>query len=227
MYPSKHTADRSLGFAGLVGAGRTETMRAIFGADPIDGGTIDDQGQAGTHQDPASGDPARSIAFLTEDRKGQGLVLAQSIRTNLILANMKGFSTGMFLNEKRIEDAGQKNIASLRIKTPSIDEIVGQLSGGNQQKVVIGKWVNTDADIFIFDEPTRGIDVGAKVEVYNVMNSLVKQGKCVIMVSSEMPEILGYVRPRHRYARRRGNGNRRSRQRTFQSGRPYEGSLGR
>ena len=145
-----------LGFAGLVGAGRTET-----------------------------------IAFLTEDRKGQGLVLAQSIRTNLILANMKGFSTGMFLNEKRIEDAGQKNIASLRIKTPSIDEIVGQLSGGNQQKVVIGKWVNTDADIFIFDEPTRGIDVGAKVEVYNVMNSLVKQGKCVIMVSSEMPEILG------------------------------------
>ncbi len=90
---------------------------------------------------------------------------------------MKGFSTGMFLNEKRIEDAGQKNIASLRIKTPSIDEIVGQLSGGNQQKVVIGKWVNTDADIFIFDEPTRGIDVGAKVEVYNVMNSLVKQGQ--------------------------------------------------
>ena len=131
------------------------------------------------------------IAFLTEDRKGQGLVLAQSIRTNLILANMKGFSTGLFLNEKKIEDAGQNNIASLRIKTPSIDEIVGQLSGGNQQKVVIGKWVNTDADIFIFDEPTRGIDVGAKVEVYNVMNSLVKQGKCVIMVSSEMPEILG------------------------------------
>ena len=115
------------------------------------------------------------IAFLTEDRKGQGLVLAQTIRTNLILANMKGFSSGLFLNEKKILETGEQNIASLRIKTPSIDEIVGQLSGGNQQKVVIGKWVNTDAEIFIFDEPTRGIDVGAKVEVYNVMNSLVKE----------------------------------------------------
>ena len=179
-----------LGFAGLVGAGRTETMRAIFGADPIDGGTITIKGKQAHIKTPRQA-IQHGIAFLTEDRKGQGLVLAQSIRTNLILANMKGFSTGMFLNEKKIEDAGQNNIASLRIKTPSIDEIVGQLSGGNQQKVVIGKWVNTDADIFIFDEPTRGIDVGAKVEVYNVMNSLVKQGKCVIMVSSEMPEILG------------------------------------
>ena len=136
----------------------------------------------------------RSITALRSSPRtvrGQGLVLAQTIRTNLILANMKGFSSGLFLNEKKILEAGEQNIASLRIKTPSIDEIVGQLSGGNQQKVVIGKWVNTDAEIFIFDEPTRGIDVGAKVEVYNVMNSLVKQGKCVIMVSSEMPEILG------------------------------------
>ena len=179
-----------LGFAGLVGAGRTETMRAIFGADPIDGGKVYIHGKQVNIKTPRDAIQA-GIAFLTEDRKGQGLVLAQSIRTNLILANMKGFCNGPFLNEKRIEDAGAGNISSLRIKTPSIDEIVGQLSGGNQQKVVIGKWVNTDADIFIFDEPTRGIDVGAKVEVYNVMNSLVKQGKCVIMISSEMPEILG------------------------------------
>ena len=179
-----------LGFAGLVGAGRTETMRAIFGADPIDGGKIYIQGKEVNIKSPRQA-IAEGIAFLTEDRKGQGLVLAQSIRTNLILANLKGFSNGPFLNEKKIEEEGQKNISSLRIKTPSIDEIVGQLSGGNQQKVVIGKWVNTDASIFIFDEPTRGIDVGAKVEVYNVMNSLVKAGKCVIMVSSEMPEILG------------------------------------
>lgn len=179
-----------LGFAGLVGAGRTETMRAIFGADPIDGGTITIKGKQVHIKNPRQAVNA-GIAFLTEDRKGQGLVLAQSIRTNLILANMKGFSKGLFLDEKKILESGEKNIASLRIKTPSIDEIVGQLSGGNQQKVVIGKWVNTDADIFIFDEPTRGIDVGAKVEVYNVMNDLVKQGKCVIMVSSEMPEILG------------------------------------
>lgn len=179
-----------LGFAGLVGAGRTETMRAIFGADPIDGGKVYIHGKEVRIKNPRQA-IKEGIAFLTEDRKGQGLVLAQTIRTNLILANMKGFQSGMFLNEHKIEEKGEENIRSLRIKTPSIDEIVGQLSGGNQQKVVIGKWVNTDADIFIFDEPTRGIDVGAKVEVYNVMNSLVKQGKCVIMVSSEMPEILG------------------------------------
>lgn len=179
-----------LGFAGLVGAGRTETMRAIFGADPIDSGTIEIKGKPVKIKAPADAIRA-GVAFLTEDRKGQGLVLAQPIKTNLILANMKGFSRGIFLNEKKILEEGEKNISSLRIKTPSIDEIVGQLSGGNQQEVVIGKWVNTDADIFIFDEPTRGIDVGAKVEVYNVMNSLVKAGKCVIMVSSEMPEILG------------------------------------
>ena len=179
-----------LGFAGLVGAGRTETMRAIFGADPLDGGKVYVHGKEVKIKTPSDAIKA-GIAFLTEDRKGQGLVLAQTIRTNLILANMKGFSNGPFLDDKKILESGEKNIAALRIKTPSIDEIVGQLSGGNQQKVVIGKWVNTDADIFIFDEPTRGIDVGAKVEVYNVMNDLVKQGKCVIMISSEMPEILG------------------------------------
>lgn len=179
-----------LGFAGLVGAGRTETMRAIFGADPLDGGKVYIHDKEVKIKTPSDAIKA-GIAFLTEDRKGQGLVLAQTIRTNLILANMKGFSNGPFLDDKKILESGEKNIAALRIKTPSIDEIVGQLSGGNQQKVVIGKWVNTDADIFIFDEPTRGIDVGAKVEVYNVMNDLVKQGKCVIMISSEMPEILG------------------------------------
>lgn len=179
-----------LGFAGLVGAGRTETMRAIFGADSLDSGSIYVHGKEVSIKNPSQAIKA-GIAFLTEDRKGQGLVLAQPIRTNLVLANMKGFSKGLFLDEKRIEQAGEKNIESLRIKTPSIDEIVGQLSGGNQQKVVIGKWINTDADIFIFDEPTRGIDVGAKIEVYNVMNRLVKEGKCVIMISSEMPEILG------------------------------------
>jgi ribose transport system ATP-binding protein len=134
---------------------------------------------------------AAGIALLTEDRKGQGLVLAQPIRTNLILSSLKNHSSGVLLDEKRIEESGQKNMSDLRIKAPSLDEITGQLSGGNQQKVVIGKWVNADADIYIFDEPTRGIDVGAKVEVYNVMNRLVKAGKCVIMVSSEMPEVLG------------------------------------
>ena len=179
-----------LGFAGLVGAGRTETMRAIFAADPLDGGKIYIDGKEVTIKSPRDA-ISKGIAFLTEDRKGQGLVLMQTIRTNLILSSMKKHSKGIFLDEKKIEETGQGHIQSLRIKTPSIDEIVGQLSGGNQQKVVIGKWINTDAEIYIFDEPTRGIDVGAKVEVYNVMNSLVKAGKCVIMISSEMPEILG------------------------------------
>ena len=179
-----------LGFSGLVGAGRTETVRAIFGADPLDSGKIYIKGQERTIKSPKAAVQA-GIALLTEDRKGQGLVLAQSIRTNLIMSSFAFHSNGAFLDEKKIEETGQGHIESLRIKTPSIDEIVGQLSGGNQQKVVIGKWINSDADIYIFDEPTRGIDVGAKVEVYNVMNDLVKKGKCVIMISSEMPEILG------------------------------------
>jgi len=178
-----------LGFAGLVGAGRTETMRAIFGADKIDSGDIYVKGKKVTIKSPKDA-IASGIAFLTEDRKGQGLVLAQPIRTNLILSNMKGFMKGIFLDDKRITETAKENVKTLRIKTPSINEVTVQLSGGNQQKVVIGKWLNSNADIFIFDEPTRGIDVGAKIEVYNVMNDLVKQGKCVIMVSSELPEIL-------------------------------------
>ena len=179
-----------LGMSGLVGAGRTETVRAVFGADPIDGGKIYIKGKEVHIKSPKQA-IAEGIALLTEDRKGQGLVLQESIRTNLVLASLKRHTTGLFLDERRIQESGEGHIRTLRIKTPSIDEIVGQLSGGNQQKVVIGKWLNSEADIYIFDEPTRGIDVGAKVEVYNVMNSLVKAGKCVIMISSEMPEILG------------------------------------
>ena len=179
-----------LGFSGLVGAGRTETMRAIFGADPIDGGRIFIKGKEVKIRSPKQAIDA-GIALLTEDRKGSGLVLAESIRTNLILSSLSQHSSGWFLDEGKIEESGQGHIDTLRIKTPSIYEIVGQLSGGNQQKVVIGKWLNADTEIYIFDEPTRGIDVGAKVEVYNVMNDLVKRGKCVIMISSEMPEILG------------------------------------
>lgn len=179
-----------LGFAGLVGAGRTETMRAIFGADPINSGKIYVHGKEVKIKSPSHAIKA-GIAFLTEDRKGQGLVLQEAVKNNLILANLKGFVSGLLLNRKKIEEVSAENVEALRIKTPTIDEKVGQLSGGNQQKVVIGKWINTKADIYIFDEPTRGIDVGAKIEVYNVMNQMVKEGKCVIMVSSELPEILG------------------------------------
>lgn len=178
-----------LGMSGLVGAGRTETVRAVFGADPIDGGKIYIKGKEVNVKSPKQA-IAEGIALLTEDRKGQGLVLQESIRTNLVLASLKRHTTGLFLDERRIQESGEGHIRTLRIKTPSIDEIVGQLSGGNQQKVVIGKWMNINADIFIFDEPTRGIDVGAKIEVYRVMNDMVKAGKCVIMVSSELPEIL-------------------------------------
>ena len=174
-------AGQITGFAGLVGAGRTETMRAIFGADKLDSGEVYVKGEK-VHIKTPKDAIKKKIAFLTEDRKGQGLVLSLDVRTNLILANMKGFSSGPFLNKAQIEKTGQDNVESLKIKTPSLDEVTAQLSGGNQQKV--------DAELFVFDEPTRGIDVGAKIEVYRVMNDLVKAGKCVIMVSSELPEIL-------------------------------------
>ena len=178
------------GFTGLLGSGRSESVRAIFGADPVDEGAFYIQGKKQKITSPKKAIEL-GIALLTEDRKNQGLVLAQTIRTNLILSSMKKHSRGFFLHEATIEKNGQDKINTLRIKTPSIDEVVQQLSGGNQQKVVIGKWINAEADIYIFDEPTRGIDVGAKVEVYNVMNALVEAGKCVIMISSEMPEVLG------------------------------------
>ena len=179
-----------LAFAGLVGAGRTETMRAIFGADRLDGGEIHIRGKKVSIRNPGSA-IRKGIAFLTEDRKGQGLVLGQSVKTNMILANMRKFQLGPMLRRGMIDRSSRELVRTLRIKTPSVDEVTAQLSGGNQQKVVIGKWLNCDADIFIFDEPTRGIDVGAKVEVYNVMNELVLKGKCIIMVSSELPEVLG------------------------------------
>ena len=179
-----------LAFAGLVGAGRTETMRAIFAADRLDSGEIFIKGRKVSFKSPGAA-IRHGIAFLTEDRKGQGLVLSQSVKTNMILANMKRFQRGPMLRGRAIDRHSRELVNTLRIKTPSVGEVTMQLSGGNQQKVVIGKWLSCDADIYIFDEPTRGIDVGAKVEVYNVMNELIRQGKCIIMVSSELPEVLG------------------------------------
>ena len=179
-----------LGFSGLVGAGRTELVRAIFGADPLTSGDIFINGKKVKIKSPKDA-IKHGLALLTEDRKGSGLVLAQTIRTNLVLSSFKNYTKGFLLDDSAIDERSEYNVGRLKIKTPSIEEIVGQLSGGNQQKVVIGKWLNTHADIYIFDEPTRGIDVGAKVEVYNVMNDLVQKGKCIIMISSELPEILG------------------------------------
>lgn len=179
-----------LGFAGLVGAGRTETMRAIFGADPLDSGDVYVHGKKVRIVRPMDA-IKNKIAFLTEDRKGEGLILDASVKNNLFLASIDKDSKNGFLNESKYAQVGEENIKTYSIKTPSLDTPAGSLSGGNQQKVVIAKWMNADADIYIFDEPTRGIDVGAKIEVYQVINKLCRDGKCVIMVSSELPEVLG------------------------------------
>jgi len=178
-----------LGFAGLVGAGRTETMRALTGIDPLDAGKIfveDHMVNIKTPQDSINA----GIAFLTEDRKGQGLILIQDIEFNSTLVNLKYYG-GMLLKLKKCKEDAELMMNELRIRTPSINQLAGNLSGGNQQKVVISKWLLTKSRIFIFDEPTRGIDVGAKVEVYNLINKLTSQGASVIMVSSEMDECMG------------------------------------
>lgn len=179
-----------LGFAGLVGAGRTELMRGIFAADLPDKGEIYVNGKQVQIHSPRQA-IAHKIALLTEDRKLQGLVLEESVEKNLTLVNIDTLKKGLLVDMARIRKQADDAVQKLQIRTPSVDKAVGELSGGNQQKVVIGKWMNTDAEIYIFDEPTRGIDVGAKVEVYKVMNELVEQNKCVIMISSELPEILG------------------------------------
>lgn len=179
-----------LGFSGLVGAGRTELFRCVFGIDEIDEGKVYIHNKAVKIANPRVA-IENKIAFVTEDRKGEGLVLNESVYNNLTISCMKKVSERMLLNNKKMKRISERNIRSLKIKTPNDATPVGTLSGGNQQKVVIGKWLNTEADIYILDEPTRGIDVGAKVEVYNLINELVANGKAVILISSELPEILG------------------------------------
>lgn len=162
------------GFAGLVGAGRTEIMHGIFGSVVPDEGGIFINGRKVSVKTPQDAIKHR-IAFLTEDRKVEGLVLTESIERNLSLVKIRKISRG-FINFKKMKDQAERCVTKLKIATPSIRKNAGELSGGNQQKVVIGKWMNQDADIYIFDEPTRGIDVGAKVEVYNLMNELLLEG---------------------------------------------------
>lgn len=176
--------------AGLVGAGRTEVMRTIFGVDSYDSGDIyinDNKVSIKCPRDAMN----LGIAFLTEDRKGQGLILDQDINYNVNISSLDKVKKRVLLNIANMKERTIDNIKKLSIKPQKQDFIVGQLSGGNQQKVVIGKWLNTNANIFIIDEPTRGIDVGSKVEVYNVLNELIKKGAAIIMVSSELPEVLG------------------------------------
>lgn len=178
-----------LGFSGLMGAGRTETARALFGADPKDSGDIYINGKKVNINSPQDAVKA-GIGYLSEDRKRFGIVVAKSVAENTTMATMEKFMRGLFINKKKENDVSWEHVKALKTKTPTVETEVVNLSGGNQQKVVIAKWLTRDCDILIFDEPTRGIDVGAKSEIYTLMNELVAQGKSIIMISSEMTEVL-------------------------------------
>ena len=180
-----------LGFAGLMGAGRTELARAIFGADPIDGGILKLNGKVTVIKDIPDA-IKQGISYLTEDRKKEGLALGLSVERNIMLGNYPEYSDRYGnVDSKRCQKTSEEQVKALRIKTPHLEQAALNLSGGNQQKIIIARWVCKDTDILIFDEPTRGIDVGAKLEIYELMNRLVAKGKSIIMISSELPEVLG------------------------------------
>jgi ribose transport system ATP-binding protein len=184
-------AGEIVGLAGLVGAGRTEIVRAIAGADVPQSGEVLVNGALLRAKEPVDGIRA-GIAFITEDRKSQGLVLGMTIRENVTLAHLGQFVGGEMLIDRKKEDAASaKFIDELRIRATGPEQIAGNLSGGNQQKVVLAKWLLGNAKVFLFDEPTRGIDVGAKAEIYNLMVKLAQNGAAIVMVSSELPEVLG------------------------------------
>jgi len=179
-----------LGVAGLVGAGRTEVMRAIFAADRPESGTITIKGQPATVRSPSDA-VQHGIAYLSEDRKRYGLALGMDVEVNTVLASLGRFANRFgWVRTGATRKQALEQVKALAIKTPGISQRVKNLSGGNQQKVVIAKWLTADTDILIFDEPTRGIDVGAKSEIYRLLNDLARQGKSIIMISSELPEIL-------------------------------------
>ena len=179
-----------LGLTGLVGAGRTETARLIFGADRREAGNITLDGKTLRLRSPREA-VAAGICLLTEDRKTQGLVLGQSVRENFGLPNLASFAWLGFIDQKREAEALEVHVGKLQIKLSSADQSAGTLSGGNQQKVVLAKWLERNAEVIIFDEPTRGIDVGAKYEIYQLINRLAAAGKAILMISSELPEVLG------------------------------------
>ncbi|UTW14502.1 sugar ABC transporter ATP-binding protein [Marinobacterium rhizophilum] len=179
-----------LGFAGLMGAGRTEVARAIFGADPLDSGEVRVHGKVCRIRSPHDAVLA-GIGYLSEDRKHFGLATGMDVRANIAMASLNAFvSTAGVLNEKAMEKVALGYISQLGIRTPSDRQEVRFLSGGNQQKVVIAKWLLRDCDILIFDEPTRGIDIGAKSEIYKLLEDLAGQGRAIIVISSELPEVM-------------------------------------
>ncbi len=179
-----------VGFAGLMGAGRTEVARAIFGADPIDSGEIYVAGKR-VHIKSPSDAVRHGIGYLSEDRKRYGLTLGMDVEANIVLASFYRFLNRLgFVDRVRTRATAEQLVQTLSIKTPSLQQKAKNLSGGNQQKLVIAKWLTADTTVLIFDEPTRGIDVGAKSEIYKLLNELARQGKSIIMISSELPEIL-------------------------------------
>lgn len=179
-----------LGFAGLMGAGRTEVARVLFGADPATKGNINLHGKDVKIKSPADA-VNQGIGYLSEDRKQFGLLVNMDVKSNIALATIKEYqSAGLFVSDSKIEKVAVQYVNQLKIKTPSVNQEIRYLSGGNQQKVVIAKWLQRDCDILIFDEPTRGIDVGAKGEIYKLLDELAASGKSIIMISSELPEIL-------------------------------------
>lgn len=178
-----------LGFAGLMGAGRTEVVRCLSGADHYSKGTITVNGKKVNIRTASDGVRA-GIGYISEDRKRYGLLLDQDVKTNAVMANLKKFIRFGFISDKKAKEISKDYTERLRIKTPSINQLINKLSGGNQQKVVIAKWLVRDCDILIFDEPTRGIDVGAKEEIYELLEELTAKGKSIIMISSELPEVL-------------------------------------
>ena len=179
-----------VGVAGLMGAGRTEIMRAIFGIDQIGSGELKIEGKKVAIRKPT--DAVRhGLAFITENRKEEGLILDFSIRENIGLPNLKSFAPNGIVKTADEKKFAEMMVKRLHVKTSSTEAIIGNLSGGNQQKVVIAKWIGTSPKVLIMDEPTRGIDVGAKREIYELMNELTERGIAIIMVSSELPEIVG------------------------------------
>ncbi|MBK5461075.1 MULTISPECIES: sugar ABC transporter ATP-binding protein [unclassified Peribacillus] len=179
-----------VGVAGLMGAGRTEIMRALFGVDQIDSGEITVEGKKVSIRKPTYA-VRYGLAFITENRKEEGLILDFSVRENIGLPNLKSFAPSGLVKTEDEKKFAEMMIKRLHVKTSSTETIIGNLSGGNQQKVVIAKWIGTSPKVLIMDEPTRGIDVGAKREIYELMNELTERGIAIIMVSSELPEIVG------------------------------------
>ena len=183
-------AGEIVGFAGLMGAGRTEVVRALFGLDPYDTGEITIKGKRREHLSVKQ-NIADGLVMLSEDRRRYGLIPIRSVMENVSLANLKKFIYKGRLHRKEERDAVTEQCRSMNVKTPTLETTVEALSGGNQQQVVLAKWMEVDPDILLMDEPTRGIDVGAKFEIYKLMIELARKGKALLMVSSELPELLG------------------------------------